>query len=381
MSAWVTSTSPRPCRTSGSSRASRAASATSSTSLRASSRRSCTSPPRSSPASTRRSARPTSSTSRTRCKRRVRADLRRPRRAARRARRAPRASPRRSSPPARTSGFDEDDEFWARGLSNWAEDQVLPGSRRRARSRAASSPTSPRPIATRIPKRIRELVRQTATRDDRRLAPREIESVATAAVEIRAALDPLRDELDKAIGLEEGRDHEAPAQGARRAADGRRALRRRRRARRVGRREEPRSCARGRQRPPAAVLDAGRGGHGDRAGARARVRPLPRRGRPQGRPRGRHAVGHEGQARWSGHREPSRGHARGGRRGRPPARGDVEALPRALGQAGRQRRAALPRAQGPLRLALRLRRVLPGRHGRGVDPRAAPRPRSRRRSR
>src|ERR687897_807849 len=24
-------------------------------------------------------------------------------------------------------GFDEDDEFWARGLSNWAEDQVLPG--------------------------------------------------------------------------------------------------------------------------------------------------------------------------------------------------------------------------------------------------------------
>ena len=28
---------------------------------------------------------------------------------------------------AKDKGFDEDDEFWARGLSNWAEDQVLPG--------------------------------------------------------------------------------------------------------------------------------------------------------------------------------------------------------------------------------------------------------------
>ena len=40
-------------------------------------------------------------------------------------------------------------------------------------------------------------------------------------------------------------------------------------------------------------------------------------------------------------------------------------------EAGRQRRAAVPRAQGPLRLAVRLRRVLPRRHGRGGDPRPA----------
>ena len=46
---------------------------------------------------------------------------------------------------------------------------------------------------------------------------------------------------------------------------------------------------------------------------------------------------------------------------------------RARAEDGRQRRADLPRAQGPLRLAVRLRRLLPGRHGRGVDPRAAAR--------
>ena len=53
----------------------------------------------------------------------------------------------------------------------------------------------------------------------------------------------------------------------------------------------------------------------------------------------------------------------------------MEALPRARAEDGRQRRADLPRAQGPLRLPVRLRRLLPRRHGRGVDPRAAPRPR------
>ena len=48
-------------------------------------------------------------------------------------------------------------------------------------------------------------------------------------------------------------------------------------------------------------------------------------------------------------------------------------------QADRARRDDLPRAQGALRLPLRLRRVLPRRHGRGSDPRPAPagRPRGR----
>lgn len=101
-------------------------------------------------------------------------------------------------------GFDEDDEFWARGLSNWAEDQVLPGLEE-ARSLAGGIfPELGKTVASEDPKRLRELVRQTATRDDRRLAPREIESVATAAVEIRAALEPLRSDLEKASGAKKG---------------------------------------------------------------------------------------------------------------------------------------------------------------------------------
>src|SRR5205814_9140494 len=58
-----------------------------------------------------------------------------------------------------------------------------------------------------------------------------------------------------------------------------------------------------------------------------------------------------------------------------PDREDLEPLPRARTEADRQRRAALPRAQGPLRLALRLRRLLRRRYGRGGDPRAAEGPR------
>ncbi len=101
-------------------------------------------------------------------------------------------------------GFDEDDEFWTRGLSNWAEDQVLPGLEE-ARSLAGGIfPNLAGTIASEDPKRIRELVRQTATRDDRRLAPREIESVANAAQEIRTALEPLRADLEKSSGSKKG---------------------------------------------------------------------------------------------------------------------------------------------------------------------------------
>ena len=306
--------------------------------------------------------------------RRVRADLRRPRRAALRARRAPRAAPcvprRRQGPRLRRG---------RRVLGAWPLELGRgPGAPRSRGGALARGRHLPRP-------------RQDRRERGPQAAPRARPADGDAR---RPAARPARDRVGRdrrgrdpggaraaprrarqGLGREEGRDHEAPAQGARPAADGRRAVRRRRRAGRVRRREEPRPCARGRQRPPAGRARAGRRGRGDRAGARARVRPLPRRGRPQGGPRGRPAVGHEGQGDGHRHREPSRGHARGGRRGRPPARGDVEALPRALGQAGRQRRAALPRAQGPVRLALRVRRLLPGRHGRGVDPRAAPRPR------
>jgi DNA-directed RNA polymerase subunit beta' len=101
-------------------------------------------------------------------------------------------------------GFDEDDEFWARGLSNWAEDQVLPGLEDARTLAGGILPELAQTVASEDPKRLRELVRQTATRDDRRLAPREIEAVATAAQEIRAALEPLHGELEKASGAKKG---------------------------------------------------------------------------------------------------------------------------------------------------------------------------------
>ena len=51
--------------------------------------------------------------------------------------------------------------------------------------------------------------------------------------------------------------------------------------------------------------------------------------------------------------------------------GGLEDLPGDEGQGRHQRRGRLPRAQGPLRLPVRLGRVLPRRHGRGVGPRPA----------
>ena len=71
---------------------------------------------------------------------------------------------------------------------------------------------------------------------------------------------------------------------------------------------------------------------------------------------------------------------RGLHRGRRRAHAQrVGALQDDGAQADRARRDDLPRAQGALRLLLRLRRVLPRRHGRGSDPRPAPagRPRGR----
>jgi DNA-directed RNA polymerase subunit beta' len=103
-----------------------------------------------------------------------------------------------------TTSFDEDDDFWGRGLSNWAEEQALPpleevrGLAGKIFVQLASS------ITTEDSKKTRELVRQTATRDDRKLAPRELEQVANAAQQIFEALDPIRVEIDKASGSKKG---------------------------------------------------------------------------------------------------------------------------------------------------------------------------------
>jgi DNA-directed RNA polymerase subunit beta' len=100
--------------------------------------------------------------------------------------------------------FDEDDEFWARGLSAWAEEQGLP-TLEEARTLASNIFVDvAKTVTTEDSKKIRELVRSAAVRDDRRLAPRDTEAVGNAAVQILEALAPLAKQADKATGSKKG---------------------------------------------------------------------------------------------------------------------------------------------------------------------------------
>jgi DNA-directed RNA polymerase subunit beta' len=100
--------------------------------------------------------------------------------------------------------FDEDDEFWVRGLSNWAEEQGLPTLEdTRALVSGLFVEVAPK-ITTEDSKKIRELVRSAAIRDDRQLSPKELELVANAALEIREALATVYKELEDSKGSKKG---------------------------------------------------------------------------------------------------------------------------------------------------------------------------------
>jgi DNA-directed RNA polymerase subunit beta' len=104
----------------------------------------------------------------------------------------------------RDKGFDEDDDFWSRGLSNWAEEQALP-TLEDARGLAGGMFVQlVGQITTEDSKKIRELVRNAAIRDDRKLTPRELENVAVAAEQSLGALDPLFKQQAKAAGSKKG---------------------------------------------------------------------------------------------------------------------------------------------------------------------------------
>jgi DNA-directed RNA polymerase subunit beta' len=100
--------------------------------------------------------------------------------------------------------FDEDDEFWVRGLSNWAEEQVIPPLEEARELVSKLFLDVAGKITTEDSKKIRELVRNAAIRDDRRLTPKELETVANVAVQIREALAPLYKQLTKATGSKKG---------------------------------------------------------------------------------------------------------------------------------------------------------------------------------
>src|SRR5438067_1329719 len=100
--------------------------------------------------------------------------------------------------------FDEDDDFWARGLNNWAEEQGLPTLEEARSLLSGIFKELAESITTEDSKKVRELVRNAAIRDDRRLTPRELDLVAGTALQIREALEPLRKELDAASGSKKG---------------------------------------------------------------------------------------------------------------------------------------------------------------------------------
>src|SRR5262245_58858601 len=101
--------------------------------------------------------------------------------------------------------FDEDDDFWTRGLASWAEEQAMPTLEEvRALSGGLFVDVAPQ-ITTEDSKRIREKVREAAVQKGRRdLAAREIDLVGQAAEQILAALAPLYKELAKATGSKKG---------------------------------------------------------------------------------------------------------------------------------------------------------------------------------
>ena len=100
--------------------------------------------------------------------------------------------------------FDEDDEFWTRGLSNWAEEQAIPPLEEARELVSKLFLDVATKITTEDSKKIRELVRNAAIRDDRRLTPKELDSVANSAIQIREALKGLYKELAKATGSKKG---------------------------------------------------------------------------------------------------------------------------------------------------------------------------------
>jgi hypothetical protein len=102
------------------------------------------------------------------------------------------------------TGFDEDDDFWGRGLSNWAEEQGVPPLDELRKLVGGMFVDVSQQITTEDSKKIRELVRNSAIREDRQLSTRELENVAQAAIAIRHALAPLYGELEKATGSKKG---------------------------------------------------------------------------------------------------------------------------------------------------------------------------------
>ena len=103
--------------------------------------------------------------------------------------------------------FDEDDEYWARTLSTWAEEQGIP-TLEDARVLAGGLLTDvAKRIAGEDPKKVRELVRESAIRDDRKLQGKDLAALSAWA---SAAARPDRPRARGDRGRQGPREDEGP---------------------------------------------------------------------------------------------------------------------------------------------------------------------------
>ena len=100
--------------------------------------------------------------------------------------------------------FDDDDEYWARMLNLWAENEGFDLVAARDMANGLLREVASKIEATDA-KKVRELMHNLAVRDDRRLGPEDLELVSAVAGDALAALSGTLDSAEGGKGAEKGR--------------------------------------------------------------------------------------------------------------------------------------------------------------------------------
>src|SRR5438034_802343 len=82
-------------------------------------------------------------------------------------------------------GFDEDDDFWARGLSNWAEEQAMPPLEEARNLAGKMFPDLVGQITTEDSKKIRELTNDLCLRTDGKIRKEDLDAIIQWALKVR----------------------------------------------------------------------------------------------------------------------------------------------------------------------------------------------------
>ncbi len=100
-------------------------------------------------------------------------------------------------------GFDDDDEYWARTLGAWAEENGSSLEEARELSGGMLKDLAAR-VGGEDPKRVRELVHGLSVRDDRRMTSRELDSIARVVGALIASLETVLDFIENGRGTQKG---------------------------------------------------------------------------------------------------------------------------------------------------------------------------------